>query len=139
MALHHIFAGLGVTLPLISGFGAPAIATNLLMTENSSVFLEIRGMLPKAWRAPSWPGQFIDVAFFLTFTVFRILLMPLLIYFCYEEMVTVWPIIGAWAVFTLFPSLLAVCLYGLHLFWYVKILRVLNVLPGGENVAEDEN
>lgn len=62
--------------------------------------------------------------------------MPLIIFFCYEEIASVWPLNGARELFTLFPSLLAVCLYGLNLFWYVKILRVLKVLPGAEKVVE---
>lgn len=131
---HHVVAGLGIALPLISGFGAPAIANNLLLTETSSFFLEVRYMLPVTWRSPRCAGIIADALFFLSFTVTRIILMPFTIYICYEETISTWPINGYWQVFTIFPSLLCVGLYFLNLYWYIKILRVLGVLGGAEKV-----
>ena len=86
---HHIISVLGIGLPMISGFGAPGIATNLLLTETSSLFLEIRYMLPVAWKSPRCIGIFVDALFFLSFTLTRIIMMPLLIFFCYEEIASI--------------------------------------------------
>lgn len=131
---HHVIAGLGIFLPMFSGFGSPGIATNLLLTETSSFFLEVRYMLPVAWRSPHCTGIVADGLFFVSFTVTRILLMPFLIFFAYEEMASMWPIIGCWEIFTLFPTFLCVALYVLNIYWYVKILRVIGILPGKDRV-----
>ena len=138
MAVHHVFSGLGIGLPMFSGFGAPGIATMLLLTETSSLFLEFRYLLPVAWRSPRCTGLIADAFFFLSFTITRIFMMPLIIFYCYEEIIMVEPIIGYRIMFTAVPSFFAVCLYLLNLYWYVKILKVLGVIRGGDNVELPE-
>ena len=87
MIVHHVISGLGIGLPMFSGYGAPGIATMLLLTETSSLFLEFRYLLPVAWRSPRCTGLIADAFFFLSFTVTRIFMMPLIIFVCYEEIV----------------------------------------------------
>lgn len=44
--VHHMIAAIGINGTLIGGFGAPAIAANLLLTEISSIFLSVKWLLP---------------------------------------------------------------------------------------------
>ena len=133
MLFHHFIAGVGIFFPMLAGFGAPAIATNLLLTENSSVYLSIRSMLPKELKGS--PIILINNALLvLNFTFFRILLMPLILYWCYEEARAVMKLSGFWVTFEIIPSLLAVVLYGLNWFWFWKIVKVAFM---GQKIKED--
>ena len=135
MVFHHFISGFGITGPLLSGYGAPGIATMLLLTENSSVFLVTRNLIPKS-RKESCAFKFNTIFFFLVFSFFRIMLMPPIIIVCIQEMIAITPIIGWRILFTALPSILAVALYGLNWFWYFKILRVVFA---GAKVTEDKS
>ena len=44
---HHLVSFVGINGTLLCGYGAPSIASLLLLTEISSIFLSIRNMVPR--------------------------------------------------------------------------------------------
>ena len=130
MVFHHFVAGTGIALPLASGYGSPGIACNLLLTENSSVYLVVRNMIPKSKKG-TLPFALNNYLFFATFSFFRMFLIPPIIFWTIQEFITVLPEQpGILGFLILWPLTMAICLYGLNCFWYIKILKVL----GGKKV-----
>ena len=76
---HHIFASLGLFLGLVAGYGFPGISNASLMSEFSSISLNYKDMFKSKKDKPL--GQLNQLLFLLNFTVFRILLFPLLVYY----------------------------------------------------------
>ena len=124
MVFHHFISTFGIGLPLLVGYGVPGIAVNMLLTENSSVFLVVRNLIPKS-RKGSLPFMLNNYLFFATFTFFRIFLIPLPVFFAFQEMIALKPEIGFARFFILVPISFGIALYALNWFWYMKILRVL--------------
>ena len=80
MVFHHFISGFGIGLPLFVGYGVPGIAMNMLLTENSSVFLVVRNLIPKS-RKGTLPFALNNYLFFASFSFFRIFLIPPIVFF----------------------------------------------------------
>ena len=76
--MHHCISLIGINGTIISGYGAPGIAANLLLTEISSCFLSIKSLTPKFEHDKPWFHANL-ITFFVTFTMFRIVLMPFML------------------------------------------------------------
>lgn len=78
MEWHHIILISGFVAGIIAGYGYPGNMCCVLLAEISSIFLNIKEMFSKDCRT-TCPGQTNQIAFFLTFTVFRIITFPFLV------------------------------------------------------------
>lgn len=86
---HHCVSFLGINGGLIVGFGGPSIAALLLMTEISSIFLSTRNLIERKYHSECW-FQPLIVCFFVSFTVFRILLAPFSLKNTYDDTTMNW-------------------------------------------------
>jgi hypothetical protein len=89
MVFHHIIGTTGCWIGMHAGYGQASIGTTSLMMEVSTIFMNYRTML-SAENVGRTITDVNQILFFLTFTVFRIILMPYLIYRFYFSMLFSW-------------------------------------------------
>ena len=80
--LHHIMAVSGFSLSMVAGYGFVGLSNASLVCEFSSIFLNFKDMFTKDTRN-SCIGQVNQFLFFLSFTVFRVIMFPILAYRCF--------------------------------------------------------
>ena len=103
-------------------------AAVFLISEISSVFMSFRGMMldPKSKNCLMMLNQ---VLFFITFTVFRIIIFPLVGLYILPPIVGIWPHVSVLRKICFVISLLlGAGVYFLNLFWYYLIIKHLNKL-----------
>ena len=69
----------GYAIGLIAGYGMPGTSNASLFGEISSIFLCLKDMFTKDTRN-SFLGIVVQVSFFITFTVFRFIMYPIMGY-----------------------------------------------------------
>jgi len=124
--IHHfvgIFIGM---LALLGGMQMPKLFSVAMICEFSQIFMNLRNIMGKN----KWKGQIAtcnQVAFFLSYTMFRVMLFPMLIYsnvkcsYLYDyENTTILHKFAFW-----FNTLMFLGIYLLNLFWYNLIVKGL--------------
>ena len=86
---HHIIAFTGFGACLVSGFGLPGMASATLLCELSTIFLNIKETFAKENRGSALAIAN-NLAFFLSYTVFRMFLFPFMIYQVYFDITATW-------------------------------------------------
>lgn len=125
MEWHHLILISGFVAGLIAGYGYPGNMCCVMLSEISSIFLNIKEMFPKDCRTTCL-GQTNQLAFFLTFTVFRMITFPFLVMRCGIIMVTTFHVVSPIRKFFLvFAFVQALNILFLNLFWYVLVLKGL--------------
>ena len=138
MYLHHL-VGIGAMVAcLIAGYGMVGLNSFGLLTEISTIFLNYRSILHVHEYNNFWPTVN-ALIFFLTFTVFRMMLIPYLLTLLYKDLLLSWNyvdnirktciIIGC----TLFSFTIT-----LNIYWYYKILISLAKLFGCISVRKKD-
>lgn len=89
MLVHHVVGGLGILLTFFAGYGTPGICAAGILYEVSTPPLNIRAYYRKEEFDQAMP-LFLQASFFILYTIFRILLSPLLLYFAYINIVQTW-------------------------------------------------
>lgn len=126
--MHHIMATSGYTLSLFAGYGYPGISNASLVCEYSSVFLNYKDMFTKESRN-SMIGQINQFCFFLGFTIFRVLLFPVLVYRCFAVTMLSFHLVNWFRKFCMiFCVVQSSCVLLLNLYWYKLILKGLKRL-----------
>ena len=74
-AFHHIIGTTGLFVGVIAGYGAPGTANLTVLSEISTIFLNYRSMFNKEEMNALLP-QINQVCFFITYTIFRMLMFP---------------------------------------------------------------
>ena len=120
MLMHHIFATVALLLAMISGYGNATIGACAILFEVSSVPLNIRSYYKKEEFGQPFP-LFLQISFFILYTIFRIIFSPFVAYFAVHDGVIVWNHIGYIRRICLVLSLINfILLAGLSYIWYVK-------------------
>ena len=86
---HHIIAFAGLGASARAGFGFPAAGNVMLLCEISGFCLNYREELEKNGRNNIY-AQLNQFCFFLAYTVFRVLLFPVILYKAYQDVVIFW-------------------------------------------------
>ena len=122
---HHLVSFVGINGTLICGFGAPSIAALLLLTEISSVFLSTRNLVDRKYHSEWWL-QLIILTFFVTYTMFRIVMAPFSLKNSYEEVTTYWDRRNGFENAAVVTSCgLNIVLTGMNIYWYYFIVRLV--------------
>ena len=118
----------GYSISILSGYGLAGCSNVSMLTEVSSLFLNYKDMFTKASK-DSTLAQINQLVFFLTYTVFRMALLPYLIVVIYKEVVAVWELrSGLENIAAVYTLLQGIAVYALNLFWYMLILKGLQRL-----------
>jgi hypothetical protein len=110
-------------LSLCGGYGTPGAACAILHGEISSVFLAYKDMFTKETRN-STLGQLNQLAFFITFTIFRASFFPFLVYKTIVGIILAIKVVSVFQAFCMvycvfFGSVIVV----LNLYWYVFMIK----------------
>jgi len=122
--VHHIICILLAIFALGSGMMLPKLFCIAMMCESSMIFLNYRNMLGKN----NWKGTLSminSVVFFLTYTVFRIVLFPILIYshIKYRSIYDFYSMSFIYKAYWWFSVLLFTVIICLNIFWYKFIVK----------------
>ena len=79
MVVHHFAGFIGTFFAVHTGYASVGLSHIMQLTEISTIFLNFRSMFPKHQLSTFWPSL-LQVLFFITYTVFRILLFPVAMY-----------------------------------------------------------
>ena len=126
--MHHVVGIIGILSGMIVGFGIPCAATIALLSEISTFFLNYRNMYSKEDMNESLPLA-CQILFFISYTVIRILIFPILAYQLILTILVTWPTlsiirrIAAGIVFVQF-----ILMFSLNLYWYSLVLKGLKKL-----------
>ena len=122
---HHIVSFLGINGALICGFGGPSIAALLLLTEISSIFLSARNLIERKYHSECW-FQPLILCFFVSFTVFRILLAPFSLKNTYDDTIMNWERRNGFLnVIMLITFGMGIVLTAMNIYWYYFIIRMV--------------
>lgn len=120
---HHVVLVCATFASMFAGYGVLSNAAITLFCEASSIFLNIRSSFTKDQR-DSLPYIFNDVAFFVTYTIFRVGMMTFTFYKTVFESIAMWQFRSyTQRACSVFCTIMAAMLYGVNLFWYRLILR----------------
>lgn len=126
--MHHYMAITGFGLSLIAGYGMPGLSNASLVCEFSSIFLCMKDMFTKDTRN-SFSGIIVQVCFFITFTVFRFIMFPVLAYRGVVIGILSWNLVGWFRKICIaYCVIQAQCVLLLNLYWYMLILKGLKRL-----------
>lgn len=126
----------GYTLSLFAGYGYPGISNASLVCEYSSVFLNFKDMFTRETRN-STIGQINQLMFFLSFTLFRVVLFPFLVYRCFAVTMLGFNHVGGFRKFCMiFCVIQSSCVLLLNLYWYKLILKGLKRLMEAAGVLK---
>ena len=125
---HHYMAISGFGIGMIAGYGMPGTSNCALFGEISSIFLCLKDMFTKDTRNSFW-GIVVQVSFFITFTVFRFIMYPIMGYRALLTGIFAFELVGwfrkACLIFTVIQAQFVVLL---NLYWYLLILKGLKRL-----------
>jgi len=127
--IHHYIAFCGFTGSLVAGFGMGGSAITALLCEVSNIFLLSKDMFFTKETRNSCLAQLNQIAFFISYSVLRIYLFPVCIYYCLHTWWAVGSLIPWYRnFFMLTTTLLAIAVTILNLYWYKIILKGLKRL-----------
>ena len=128
--IHHC-VGIGAILSAIfSGYSYPGIGCFILLVEVSNVFLDMKLLLLKE-ELDQPKAILIFICFFLTFFVFRILLMPTALYLGLRMIRLTFDKVSAFRkVFIMISFIQASVLTILIYYWFYRIIRIVLKLLG---------
>ena len=89
MVWHHISGVVGIILGISAGFAMPGISNLCLFAEISTIFINYRSLYDKKDFGNFGP-QLLQVIFFFTFTIFRMILMPCTLPYFLEDYKLSW-------------------------------------------------
>jgi hypothetical protein len=89
--IHHFTATTGIMACFVGGYALPGIGNLLLLCEVSTVFINYRMLIPKENMGNFWP-MINQLTFAFTYTVFRIILMPYVMFITIQDVACVWSI-----------------------------------------------
>ena len=81
MIAHHFAGFIGTFFALHFGYALIALTHFMQLTEVSTIFLNFRAMFPKDKMSTFWPSL-LQLLFFITYTLFRIIGFPIALYKC---------------------------------------------------------
>ena len=123
---HHIIAFTGFGANVLAGFGFPAAGNVTLFCEISGFFLNYKEIIEKKEGKNSTLAQINQICFFITYTVFRMFLFPILVYRLYIDVVQFWHLrTRVQQVCSIYAYAMAWLTYILNLYWYGLILKAL--------------
>lgn len=93
--MHHIMGPVGFMIGLNAGYGTAGVAMCSLLVEVSTIFLNYKAILRK--RENDAPlGVVNQLCFFTTYTIFRMILYPYMIYNMFLSAYWAWPYLEPW-------------------------------------------
>lgn len=123
MHLHHIMGVVGILCGCVGGYGIPGIACMTQLTELSTVLLNYRSMFRKEELGGPIP-VFLQITFFLVYTVVRVFLMPFGLYVIFSNMSQTWDYLTAIRRICVVTSVvLYFVLTILNYYWYYLMVR----------------
>lgn len=121
---HHFMAIGGFMASIIAGYGFPGMSNASLMCEFSSISLNYIDMFKSKKNTPA--GRVNQVIFLINFTVFRIMLFPLIVYYCICNAQAEIEYVSFPRQFCMIMTCtLSILVTALQFFWYGIILRGL--------------
>lgn len=127
---HHLSIFTGLSMTLWIGYGYVTVAFFVLTIEISSIFLNYRSVFSKDEMGKPLP-MVIQVLFFITFTVARMVLIPYYLYMEFEVAYYTWDVLsGIKRVAFCYMVFVYVAMYLIHIQWYYLILRGLFKMLG---------
>ena len=130
MVWHHISGVVGIILGISAGFAMPGISNLCLLAEISTIFINYRSLYDKKDFGNFGP-QALQIIFFFTFTIFRMILIPCTLPYFYEDYKLSWDLRSGvqkfcWVVgFAQF-----MLLWALNLYWYYLIYKGIRKVLG---------
>lgn len=138
LLFHHVFGVLAIINAVIGGYASVGISAFSLLVEVSSVFLNYRILIDKSDYDKA-PAIIIFLSFLLTFTVFRIIMLPYALFLCYKFFNMTFNSVNVLRKTTYIIGIIQfVFLIIINWYWYYKILRILKkVISSDEKVGAD--
>lgn len=123
MHIHHMMGIVGILLGCVGGYAIPGIACMTQITELSTILINYRSMFRKEELGGLIP-TFLQVTFFLVYTVVRVFLMPYGLYVINLNMYETWPYLNAIRRICVTSSaFLYLVLTMLNYYWYYLMIR----------------
>ena len=125
---HHVVGILGLGCGMLTGFGVPSAANVALTCELSTFFLNYRTMYSK--EELNKPIPLVNqIVFFITFTLIRVMIFPILAYMLVITIGTTWHVLPTWRKGTAVILLMQfVLMFSLNMYWYSLVLKGLKKL-----------
>ena len=112
MLLHHMLSITGLTICFLLKMYGTELVTTIMGAEITNPLLQLRWFLKESNRYDSTLGDIVDVAFMVTFGVFRILLGTILLVSCYLQETTDW-----------LTTLGGTCIYSVGWVFWISIVQ----------------
>ena len=123
--LHHIFGILAITNAVLAGYSNVGVSAMTLMVEISSVFLNYRILFEKSEQGKPLAMLMFGL-FFVTYTVFRIVMLPYAMFKCYKTLVLTYNYVSTFRkIAYIFSMAIFFFLVILNYFWYYKVILLL--------------
>ena len=125
LLFHHIFGVIAIINAIIGGYGNAGISCLALLVEVSSLFLNYRILIDKS-DYDKTPAITIFLLFFMTFTIFRMIMLPYGLYLCYKTFYLTFNFVSILRKITYVIAILQfIFLICINYYWYYRILRIL--------------
>lgn len=128
--MHHVLGIGSMVACMIAGYGLVGLNTLVTLTELSTIFLNYRSLMHVHEYNNFWPTVN-AIVFFLTYTVFRMALLPFFVTSLYTNLTLSWDYISTIRKVCMVTG---ITLYSftivLIVFWYYKIIISLAKLCG---------
>ena len=131
MYFHHWAGIMMIFSGMAHGYGGVFVLSAGCCMEISSIYLNLRSFYTRKEMKEHCSAKVVNGLFAIAFLIFRMILIPYILYLTYKELSFSWGHIPAWRNWAMIPAVIVFFgLYLLNIFWFKIIMKGFLVMLG---------